>query len=227
VLWLAGCTTWRLAQARELAQQSVPFEQHPPNAALRLLVVGDSTAVGTGAGAARASVAGRLASDYPHLWIENRAQDGATFAGVAEQLERAGRFDIVLLLAGGNDVIRLRAPQDLSGDVGRALALARERADQVIVMPAGNVGNAPFFFPPLSWEMTRRSRALHRIVREAAARHGATYVDLFRERDDDPFVRQPGLNARDGVHPSEAGYRYWYATLMSQGDVPAWLAPAR
>jgi lysophospholipase L1-like esterase len=227
VLWLAGCTTWRLAQARALAQESVPFEQHPSDAALRLLVVGDSTAVGTGAGAARASVAGRLASDYPRLRIENRAQDGATFAGVAEQLERGGRFDIVLLMAGGNDVMRLRATQDLSGDVGRALALARERAGHVIVMPAGNVGNAPFFFPPLSWEMTRRSRAMHRIVREAAARHGATYVDLFRERDDDPFVRQPGLNARDGLHPSEAGYREWYATLMSQSDLPTRLAPAR
>ncbi len=146
---------------------------------------------------------------------------------MAEQLERAGQFDIVLLMAGGNDVIRLRSPQDLRDDVERALALATERAGHVIVMPAGNVGNAPFFFPPVSWEMTRRSRALHRIVREAAARHGATYVDLFRERDDDPFVRQPGLNARDGLHPSDAGYREWYATLMAQSTLGERLAPAR
>jgi lysophospholipase L1-like esterase len=227
VLWLAGCTTWRLAQAREMAQQSVPLQHRPPDAVLRMLVVGDSTAVGTGAGAATASVPGLLARDYPRLGIENRAQDGATFARVAEQLERAGRFDVVLLMAGGNDVIRLRSPQDLRGDVERALALARERAGHVVVMPAGNVGNAPFFFPPVSWEMTRRSRALHRIVRDAASRHGAIYVDLFRERDDDPFVSQPGLNARDGLHPSDAGYREWYRTLMSQSDLPARLAPAR
>lgn len=226
-LALAGCTAWRLGQARAMAHKSVPLQHTPDHAALRMLVVGDSTGVGTGASAPESSLPGLLARDHPRLWIENRAQDGATFARVAGQLERAGQFDIVLLMAGGNDVIRLRSPQDLRDDVERALALATERAGHVIVMPAGNVGNAPFFFPPVSWEMTRRSRALHRIVREAAARHGATYVDLFRERDDDPFVRQPGLNARDGLHPSDAGYREWHATLMAQSTLGERLAPAR
>ena len=44
-------------------------------------------------------------------------------------------------------------------------------------MPAGNVGNAPFFFVPLSWWMTQRSRALHGLVQDSAARTGATSFD--------------------------------------------------
>jgi hypothetical protein len=36
--------------------------------------------------------------------------------------------------------------------------------------------------------MTWRARRLHAFVDEAAARHGATYVHLFHERADDPFV---------------------------------------
>ncbi len=227
LLGAAGCTAWRIGEARELARQSTPLQHTPADTTLRLLIVGDSTGVGTGASAPQASLAGLLARDHPRLWIENRARDGATFAGAAEQLARGGRFDIVLVLAGGNDVIRLRAPEALRADIERTAVLARERAEVVVLMPAGNVGNAPFFLPPLSWEMTRRARVLHTLVREAAQRHGLVYVDLFRERGDDPFVQHPELNARDGLHPSDAGYREWYRTLLAQPGIAERLAAAR
>jgi hypothetical protein len=104
LLGAAGCTAWRIGDARELARESTPLQHTPADATLRMLIVGDSTGVGTGASAPRASLAGLLARDHPRLWIENRARDGATFAGTADQLARDGRFDIVLVLAGGNDV---------------------------------------------------------------------------------------------------------------------------
>ena len=94
-------------------------------------------------------------------------------------------------------------------------------------MPAGNVGNAPFFFAPVSWLMTQRSRELHRYVQDSAARTGAAYVNLFHESRDDPFVKDPSLNAIDGLHPSDAGYRVWFGELMAQARLDARLAPAR
>jgi lysophospholipase L1-like esterase len=227
LLGAAGCTAWRIGDARELARESTPLQHTPADATLRMLIVGDSTGVGTGASAPRASLAGLLARDHPRLWIENRARDGATFAGTADQLARDGRFDIVLVLAGGNDVIRLRAPDALRADIERTVALARERAGVVVLMPAGNVGNAPFFPPPLSWEMTRRARLLHDRVRDVAQRRGVTYVDLFHERDDDPFVQRPELHARDGLHPSDAGYAEWYRALLSQAGLGERLSAAR
>jgi lysophospholipase L1-like esterase len=75
--------------------------------------------------------------------------------------------------------------------------------------------------------MTSRSRDLHAMVREAAARHGAVYINLFKERDDDPFVKDKALNARDGLHPSDAGYRVWRDELMAQSQLAAVLAQAQ
>jgi lysophospholipase L1-like esterase len=233
VVWLAvslgtaGCTVWRVDDARDLARQSTPLQQAPADAVRRLLIAGDSTAVGTGASTPASSLAGRLAADHPRLAIENRARDGATWAGTATQLERKGRFDLVLLMAGGNDVIRLRDPAAWRDDLERSVRLALERAPMVVLMPAGNVGNAPFFLPPLSWEMTRRARLLHATVRELARQPGVIHIDLFHERDADPFVRQPEMLARDGLHPSDAGYQAWYQTLMSNPQVAALLAAAR
>ena len=220
-------TAWRLHESAELIRLSSPLQRTPVHPALRLLIVGDSTAVGTGASAPDASVAGLLGQAFPRLQIVNRARDGAKFAAVLAQLEGSEPFDMVLVMAGGNDVVRLRGLQALQGDVQAVVQRARQRADLVVLMPAGNVGNAPFFFAPLSWLMTWRSRQLHAFVEEAVARHGAVFVDLFRESADDPFVQRPELNAADGLHPSDAGYRVWFGELMRQADLPQRLAAAR
>lgn len=228
VLVTSGCAVWRIGQARALAQRSEPLQQTPKETARRLLIVGDSTGVGTGASTPQTSLAGLLARAYPRLQIDNRARDGATFGDVVGQLDAVtGRYDLVLVQAGGNDVIRLRPMDHVQADIDRVAALARVRADQVLLMPAGNVGNAPFFFPPVSWLMTARARSMHGFVREAAARHQAVYVNLFKERENDPFAQQPALNAADGLHPSDAGYRVWFDELMAQGRLAPLLAPAK
>lgn len=227
VLVTSGCAAWRIGQAAELARRSEPLQQTPANATLRLLVVGDSTAVGTGASAPQASLAGLLARDHPRLRIDNRARDGATFADVVGQLAGSERYDLVLVQAGGNDVIRLRDVEAVGADIERVTTLARARSDRVLLMPAGNVGNAPFFFAPVSWWMTARARTLHGLVRASAGRHGAVYVNLFKDKADDPFVTRPGLHAVDGLHPSDAGYRLWFDELMAQAALAPVLAPAR
>jgi lysophospholipase L1-like esterase len=216
VLSTTGCAAWRLGRAAELARQSTPLQVEPARPDLRLLMVGDSTAVGTGASSPQASLAGLLAQAYPSLAIENRARDGARFEGVVEQLEAGGRFDLVLIMAGGNDVMRMRDADATRAEIDRSARLAQGLAPQVAFLPAGNVGNAPFFFPPISWLMTSRARTLHADVQSAAARTGAVYVNLFKAAADDPFVQRPGLHASDGLHPSDAGYRLWRDELLAQ-----------
>ena len=223
---ISGCAVWRITQSAELARGSEALQATPPAPALRLLVVGDSTAVGTGASAPSASLAGLLAASFPRLSIENRARDGARFADLLTQLAGAPQFDMVLVQAGGNDVIRLRDMDAVGRDIQRVTALARQHAPLVVLMPAGNVGNAPFFFPPVSWWMTQRSRQLHAHVRASAAQTGAVYVSLFEERENDPFARQRELNAKDGLHPSDAGYRVWLDQLMLQAGLQQRLAAA-
>jgi lysophospholipase L1-like esterase len=222
VLTTSGCAAWRLKQSAELARQSEALQASPPDAAASLLVVGDSTGVGTGASSPAASLAGLIARAHPRLKIVNRAADGAKYEDIARQLETAAgeRFDAILVLGGGNDVIRLTPYAPLEENIARVGTLARTQARLVVFMPSGNVGSAPFFFPPWSWLMTQRSRALHGFVRQVAADNGALYVNLFREKQDDPFALRPDeLNAKDGLHPSDAGYRLWQAELDSQADL--------
>jgi lysophospholipase L1-like esterase len=226
LLAVSGCAVWRLGEARELARRSEPFQHRPVDARLRLLIVGDSTGVGTGATTPKMSLAGRLAQTYPRLAIDNRARNGARFADVASQLADAPQADLTLILAGANDVIRLRGEAALREDIERVLTLAAARSGHVVVMPAGNVGNAPFFLPPLSSWMTARARTMHGLVRAAAARHGAAYVRLFQERAEDPFTHNRDLHASDGLHPSDAGYALWYRELLAQTDLQRRLAPA-
>ena len=226
VLWACARTAWRLHESSELARASKPLQRMPSQPALRLLVVGDSTAVGTGASAPGSSLVGLIAQGFPRLLIDNRARDGATFAEILAQLEGNERFDMVLVMAGGNDVVRLRGLEALQADVERVTQRATQRAALVALMPAGNVGNAPFFFTPVSWLMASRSRRLQAFAREAAMRHGAVHVNLFRESADDPFVQRPELNAADGLHPSDAGYRVWFGELMTQAALPHKLSAA-
>jgi lysophospholipase L1-like esterase len=225
VVATAGHAAWRIRQSAALAGQSEALQAAPAAPTVRLLIVGDSTGVGTGASSAAHSLAGLIAHDHPRLAIVNRASDGAKFADIARQLGGPGKFDAVLILGGGNDVIRLTGASSLKQGIAEAARLARAQAGLVVLMPCGNVGNAPFFFAPLSWLMTRRSQALHRMARQAAADTGALYVNLYQDRADDPFAQRPSeLNAPDGLHPGDAGYRLWYRELNTQAGLGRRLA---
>jgi lysophospholipase L1-like esterase len=68
--------------------------------------------------------------------------------------------------------------------------------------------------------MTKRARHLHEIIRATAARTGATYVDLYKPREKDPFARDPHrYHAVDGLHPADDGYALWFAELMVQSGL--------
>jgi lysophospholipase L1-like esterase len=206
-----------------MAGESEPYRRDVAAApSQRILIVGDSTAVGTGARSPAASVAGRIGALHADASIVNLAEDGARVADVVLQLERAepARFDMVLIQAGANDVLRLASPAAQAADWTRVITAARGRADRVLVMPAGNVGTAPFFFPPISWFMTSRARQARDIARQAAERHGAAFVNLFHERDAEPFLADPErFYAPDYLHPSDEGYALWFQALQAQARI--------
>ena len=217
---IGGRAMRRLGAAGRLTRASRPYSVTPRHAAGSLLIVGDSTALGTGASTAEASLAGRIARRYPALAIRTVARAGARFEAIAEQLRQAGRHDVILIAGGANDVMRFTSRERLAGAIELTLARAASQAAKVIVVPAPNVGNAPFFPPPLSWLLSRRARALHTLVRASAAANGAAYVDLYRERAEDPFARDPQrLIAVDHLHPSDAGYAVWFDEIERQAPL--------
>ncbi len=219
-----GVNLW---QARNLAADSRPFERRLPEAARHLLVVGDSTAVGTGAASPQDSVAGRLAARFPGLAVVNMARDGARMADVAGQLEASPRrsYDAVLIQAGGNDILGFTPLTRLRRDALRAMERARRRGGCVVMMSTGDVGAAPAFPAPLSWVLSARTTKVRELFMAAAAEAGIAYVDLYRPPAEDPFLTDPGrYYARDGLHPSAAGYGLWLEELLDGSGLADHLA---
>ncbi len=219
ILWKVLSLAFRIHEGMELAGKSVPFAQAPGRAVLSMAVVGDSTAVGTGVTDPAFSVAGRIARDYPAMTIRNLGNDGERFEEVVTQLEKLpdGKFDILLIQAGGNDILRFTPLERLERKVSEALHTARKKGRHVFFMSTGNVGLAPAFFPPISWVYEERTRKARHIFISESSNQGVKYVDLFRERSEDPFLKDPQkYYAPDMLHPSNEGYGLWYEELMRQ-----------
>lgn len=216
--WLLGRAARR---GRRLAAGSVRYEDKPPRPRSRVLVLGDSTGVGVGADAAEASLAGLLAARFPHTEVVNHAFNGARLNELAAQAERlncAGpRFDLALLLAGGNDVLHLTRRQCLLGDARRLLRRLRQLAHHTVWLGCADVGRSPALVPPLSWWFSRRTlRTMQSLAHEARA-HGAVFVDFTH---DPPG---PLRFAADGVHPDSESYRRCFEVLLQRAPLAAML----
>jgi lysophospholipase L1-like esterase len=235
-LFGAAMLTWRWIQfARclkvgdELARMATAFERHVADAVPRVLIIGDSLAVGCGASRPEESIAGLIAEEFPDVAIVNRARNGARTAEATAQLRMDDvRYDAILISVGGNDVLRRTPFQVLPPQVERLIREARQRSDCVICTTTPNVGLVPAFFPPLSWWLTRRSRQVRDLFADAAKRHGAHYVNFFHPRSQDPFSREwQRYFAADRLHPSAECYRYVYRRLRESTPLVDALARRR
>ena len=202
-----------------LANRSRPFHRDLANSRARVLVVGDSIGVGTGAQCAEESIAGLLGREFPDVAVINRARNGAKCCDTLRQLQDIPddrRFDIVLVHVGGNDVLRATPLPDIERDITEVLREARRRTEHVIFLAPPNVGLCPVFFPPFSWLLSMRSRRARDIFVRVAAQEDVTCIDLFRERGEDVFSRNPRLYfADDRLHPTSASYRAAYHAICS------------
>jgi lysophospholipase L1-like esterase len=93
-------------------------------------------------------------------------------------------------------------------------------------MSTGNVGLAPVFFPPVNWIYSWRTRKVRAIFMAVSWREKIEYIDLFKERDKDPFLRDSAtFYAADTLHPGSEGYRLWYEELKRQSSIDMILGP--
>jgi lysophospholipase L1-like esterase len=213
--WLRLMASMRAGD--ELANRAVAFARNGKPHAPRVLVVGDSTGVGTGAARPEDSIAGRLGAAHPEVTIVNRARNGAkTFDAILQVIEEGeARYDLVLVHIGGNDVLRGTPVRVLAPQVEALLGRVRRLSANVVVTTLPNLGLLPMFFPPLSWWFSRQSRVVCGLFAAAAKRHGAHYVDFFHPHATEHFCRRSGFFACDGLHPSSALYAYIYETMIA------------
>jgi lysophospholipase L1-like esterase len=194
---------------------------------LRLVLLGDSSALGVGVHEVEDTIGGQLAQ----LLAEGGVQTGAgerqvqlSSVGVARsrssdlatQVARAllgERPDVAVVLIGANDATTLRRPVEAAAYLGAAVRRLRDARVEVVVGTCPDLGAVRAIAPPLrqlaGWLGRRTARAQARAVVAA----GGSVVDLATETGP-VFRADAGTLCHDGYHPSADGYRVWAHALL-------------
>lgn len=213
-----------LFKNRHLSSKTEPFSA-TDRIGKKILLLGDSTAVGTGADKPEDTIAGKLAHDFPSTQIINYGKNGTRVVDLLHQLKEVQeqKFDMVLICTGGNDIWNFSNLKKLEKNLGMALDEAKEISDhRVIFLLYNNIGSAPIFPGIIRTILEPRGERVHRKFREITREKQVPCVELFANKKDNPFLEKPGvLFASDGIHPSSEGYKIWYnrmwRTMVEEG----------
>lgn len=190
---------------------------------VRVAVLGESTAAGSGVDSHDDGFAGALAAllaartGRPVDWAV-AAQPGATARRIRHRLlpRLTGDYDVAVLLAGVNDVLTRRSPADWGDDLAAIVDGLAARAGRVVV-----AGVPPFaLFPALPRTLRRylgeRAAALDEVARQVCAtRPRVTWTAAGAGLP--PSVE---LFSADRFHPSAVGYRLWAGAVADAIPAP-------
>jgi lysophospholipase L1-like esterase len=219
-----------LVQARQV-RSSIPWL--PPAAEpwhgrvdgpdpLRLLVFGDSTAVGVGVESLDDGLGGNLARALHARtgrgidWMAV-GESGATSRDLIERYlgEATGqRYDVVFLSAGANDALTIRSRRAFRRDVRLLLRRLRLRNRDASIL----VASLPAFFRfqslrnPLRWVLYLHSRNLEDAARTEVRKDPRAHMSA------PPPAYGEGFFAHDGFHPSASGYRDWADFALTDAE---------
>ena len=215
----------RIPQLREAAgpdSGGIPGDGDP----LRLAILGDSAAAGVGAPDHGAALAGQTSSALAALtgralsW-RVVARIGATartlrrdlLPGITEP-PTGWRPDLVLVVVGVNDAVRLRAAHRFRADVAHLVAAIRQRLGAPVpILLAGlpPIHRFPALPAPVRLLLGLHARRLDRQLARLARRDAALFHLPVRYRGGAGAFFAP-----DGYHPAPAAYRYWGRELAVQ-----------
>ena len=189
--------------------------------ALRVLIVGDSSAAGVGVGTQDEAFAGQLAQALAErtgaaVGWQLVATSGHTASDAARALAGAtlARADLLVTALGVNDVVgQTRPAQFLAAlDEIHALAVARAQVTHSWHCGLPPMGTMPLLPQPLRWILGRDAAHLdHALVRHLEGQTARLHLPLPEAprtpgKDD---ATPEGWMARDGFHPGLLGYRQW------------------
>ena len=200
-----------------ISRWAKPFVAPGKPGAKRILIVGDSTAVGAGAKKPEDTIAGHLAHDYPQADIANIGINGARtkLALKAMNAVAGQQFELVIVSVGGNDIWHFTSLYKLERDLAALLAKAKAVATgPVILLLYNNIGSSPIFPRFMRRSLKERGEEVHALFRRVAELQNIPCIELFSNENDNPFLNQPErFFSADGVHPSSEGYALWYSRM--------------
>lgn len=223
----------------ELARRTIPIAEAPPPradglygngrkgsssanpGALKLVVLGDSSAAGFGVRKARHTPAALIATGlsrrlHQPVHLTNLAVVGATSARMVTQVDEALelRPDVAVILIGANDVTH-RAGQAASvRHLADSVRRLRSVGAQVVVGTCPDLGAIQPFRPPLRWLVRSWCRQLAAAQTVAVVEAGGWTVSLGSLLGP-AFEAAPGkMFAHDRFHPSAEGYALAASVLL-------------
>jgi lysophospholipase L1-like esterase len=189
--------------------------------ALRVLIVGDSSAAGVGVGTQDDAFAGQLAQALAErtgaaVGWQLVATSGHKAQDVVHALAKAPltAADLLVTAVGVNDVVgQTRTAAFLrSLDEIHALAVTRAQVTHTWHCGLPPMGTFPLLPQPLRWILGRDAAHLdHALARHLAGQGSRLHLPLpeaprMPGKDDET---PEGWMARDGFHPGLLGYRQW------------------
>lgn len=195
-----------------------PYERVVDDASMRILIAGDSTAVGVGAYTSKETIAGRLSADFPDADIENVAVSGAKIADVVEQLSAVeGRYEMILIQVGANDIIYFSDESEIQAHVWDMMSEAYKHSSIIAVLAPFDISIVPLL-PRISGPLLAiRSSDIVGIMKEGVEDTGGIFIDLYRSDEEALFKEDSdALFSADFFHPSSDGYALAYARVKRE-----------
>ncbi|MFK4834341.1 SGNH/GDSL hydrolase family protein [Microbacterium sp. ZW T2_14] len=187
--------------------------------AVRVLVVGESTAAGCGAATHDEAFAGAFARALADRGGETvhwqvRGHHGATIRRVRHRMLDDEAFDVAVLLIGVNDVLNRTRPVDWGLDLAAVLDHLTVRVQLVVV-----AGIPPFAqFPSLPGALGRYLGSRGQALDEIAEAECATHSNVVWISSTGLLTSNVEIFARDGFHPSPVGYKQWARAVAERID---------
>ena len=191
---------------------------------LRLVLLGDSAAIGVGVEWLSETVGGQLArlladgtaeTGERHVLLSSVGVAGSRAADLATQVARAllgDRPDVAVVLIGAHDATSLRNPEEAAELLGQAVRRLRDAGVRVVVGTCPDLGALRAIAPPLRQVAGLLGRRMARAQARAVQAAGGAVVDLGEETGA-VFRADAGTFCYDGFHPSADGYRVWAHAL--------------
>lgn len=185
--------------------------------AVKLLVIGESTAAGVGARTHETALAGQFARFLSRKvgkavsW-HVIGKSGITVRETIRELVPKipdKKFDYIMVALCGNEVLTLRSPRNFRRDMLEFLGIMREKNPQAVVFitNAPAIRLSPVLPQPIKFILGHLSALHDKNIREfTAPMPNILYFPQPSEVVEDFFA--------DGIHPSEKGYTLWSERMV-------------